>query len=321
MSVDMTWFVRSALSSLFLWACGGDVPGPIDGGDPDAGIHADAEPPDGGCPARASGRLGPGGGTLVHCDGARLEVPPGALAAETELFVERLEAAPAPPLPYVLAGPAFRFGPEDVRLSAPARFDLPHDGGARMEMAALVDDAWVLVEVCDSDDSVVTQSFASLGTLAAARDPNVYPEGPTGLGDGAVDFTFGETADRLEAIYAIDQDVGEARALTLVYRRTVGDALEQLDVRLHVSVEGVVEPLQVAYANTATGEIWDVLELLDPDALDVSLTRADGDALEGTIDATLRLGDQRRPLTATFTATVVEWRYPPERSCGMPPEG
>jgi hypothetical protein len=64
----------------------------------DAGSDASPIAPDApdldasaGCSARATATIGPAGGTVTHCDGARLEVPAGALSAPTELSIERVE--------------------------------------------------------------------------------------------------------------------------------------------------------------------------------------------------------------------------------------
>ena len=65
-------------------------------------------------------------------------------------------------------------------------------------------------------------------------------------------------------------------------------------------------------------EIWDVLDILHPGDATVTITSHDGRSIAGTIEATLHLGDATRPFTATVEATTVEWRYPPERSCGTP---
>lgn len=292
---------------------------------PDAGVDAplpmadagvDAAEPDAGC-ARTTATLGAAGGTLTHCDGARLEVPAGALAADTELFIERAVDVPAISSPYVLAGPAFRFGPETTALTAPLRVVLPHGGGERMEMAALVEDEWLTVEICESDDTTVTLSPAGFGTYAAAHDPNVYPDGPSGLGTGHIEYTFGELESSLEIEYAIDEHIGEGESLTLVFRRSDEAGLVQVDLRLAIDGDEASIP-QLAHADTSVSEIWDVLDILHPGDAEVVITSHDGRSIAGTIEATLHLGEATRPFTATFEATTVEWRYPPERSCGTP---
>jgi hypothetical protein len=294
----------------------------LDSGSADAGVGdagLDAGMP---CPNPVRATFGAAGGTLEHCDGARLEIPPGAVAEGTELSIERLEesAVPAISAPYVLAGPAFAFA-SDTALTGRVRVVLPHEGGERMEMAVLFEGAWAVVEVCDVEESIVAQTFGALGTFAAAHDPTPYPDGPSGLGSGAIDFDFGAVSASIDIGtmgHAIDEDIGPGRSLTLLYRRSDAAGLEQVDLRFGIDETGAVSPLQLAYANTATSEIWDVLEPLHPGQLMIELTSDDGTAIEGTIDATLHLGDQTRAFSATFTASSVEWRYPPERVCEIP---
>lgn len=314
-----------ALLGLIVAGCGDGTAQPDAGGDAAVsdGGALDAAADAGTCGVRVTATIGAEGGTLAHCDGARLEIPAGALEADTELWVERLDGAAVPMIgsPYVLAGPVFRFGPAGTSFGADARYLLPHGGGGRMEMAALIEGEWAVLEVCGSDETHVWQSFRSVGTFAAAHDPTDYPEGPTGLGSGSVDFTFDgmSTTIAIEARngHAIDEQIGQGRSLTLLYRRSDDMGLEQLDVRLVIDAAGAVTPIQVAYANTAVGEIWDVAEFAYPDDLTITITSDDGTAIRGTIAATLHRGEETRALSATFEASSVEWRYPPERACGM----
>ncbi|MFO0680778.1 MAG: hypothetical protein U0234_01950 [Sandaracinus sp.] len=288
---------------------------------PDAGMAFDA-----GCLARVSQVVGPEGATLEHCDGARVVVPPGALASPTELFLERVVDPPSIVAPYVLAGPAFELGPAGTTFAGRVEVSVPHGGGERMEMAVLVDGAWQVVEVCRSDATHVTQSFGGAGRFVAAHDPTVYPPGPGGLGTGAVDYTLGgvdgapDRTDHLEIEYAIDEQIGEGESLTLVFRRSDAAGLVQIDLRLAVAADGTVEPVQLAWADTGAGEIWDVIAFLHPGELQIVTDSRAGRALSGTVTATLHLGDRMRSLSATFRATSVEWRYPPERICDMPQE-
>jgi hypothetical protein len=320
----------SIFVALGIAGCGGSsgVDGGLDasaddGGNVDAGA-SDAGPDgggaDAGCAERVTATIGSAGGTLVHCDGAILEVPPGAVEDGTELFIERAPTGPAISLPYVLAGAAFTFGPTDTVLTGRVRVVVPHDGGERMEMAIFVDDAWQLLEICESDETTVSQSFGVLGTFVAAHDPNEYPPGPSGLGTGSIEFTFGAT-DTIPIDmngHAIDEDLGPGRSLTLLYRRSDDVGFEQVEARFGIDEDGAITPLQLSYYDAATGEIWSVLDLLNPGDLTIVITEDDGTAIAGTIDATLHLGEDTRAFTATFSASSVEWRYPPERVCDIP---
>lgn len=313
---------RALLCLWILSGCDAAVAPTDTGTEPDA-PDAPSVPEDAGC-ARVVATIGASGGTIVHCDGARLELPAGALSADTELFVERVASPPSITAPYVLAGPAFTFGPSGVVLAAPANVVLPTDGGDRMELAVLVDGAWQVVEACASDATTISQAFGGLGTFVATRDPNTYPPGPSGIGEGSIDFVLGgaaggpEQTGTLDIEYAIDEAVGSGETLTLVFRRSDAAGLVQFDLRFGTTDTGMLEAVQLAYADTSVGEIWDVISFLHPGDLSVELTTHDARTVAGTITATLHLGDATRSLTATFTATHAEWRYPPERACGMP---
>ncbi|AKF11794.1 hypothetical protein [Sandaracinus amylolyticus] len=294
----------------------GSDAGASDAGGSDAGSDA------GGCGARVTATIGPEGGTLAHCDGASLVVPPGAMASAAELSIERVASPPAPLAPHVLAGPAFIFDAPGVLFSDSVTVVLPHDGGPRMEMAAQTDEGWLLLESCEVTETTISQSFRALGTFVALHDPTPYPERLTGLGEGRIDFTFGGIEDEIDVDpegHAIDQDPGEGRTLTLLFRRSGDSGFVQVDLRFTISAEGVVEPLQIQHYDGSVGEIWSADILAWPDDLDVTITRDEAGVIEGTIDATLHYGsEQTRPFTATFTARSELYRYPPERACELP---
>ena len=101
-----------------------------------------------------------------------------------------------------------------------------------------------------------------------------------------------------------------------MYRRS-GEVLEQLELKLWVANDGTVEPVQVMHYSSATGEIWSADAFAQPDAISIELTE-DGATLQGTAEGLLYRGEDSRALSATFEATPVLFRFPPERSCGFP---
>lgn len=316
-----------ALFVVYLAACSGpaeDADAGTDAAVADAGTLEDAGTDAGGCAERVMATIGPEGGEVVHCAGARLVVPAGALAEPTELAIERVTGVPDPFAPYVLAGDAFRFEPMTPALADSVEVVLPHDGGARMEMAVVVDDAWLVIEACNVTETTISQTFHALGTFVALRDPTPYPDSVTGVGEGTIAYTFGDVTDTLDADphgYAIDSDPGEARSLTLLYRRSDDTGLVQVDVRFTIAADGLVEPLQIQRADTSVSEIWSADVIATPDDLTITITSDVGGAIEGTIDATLHLGEMTRPFSATFSATPGLFRFPPELVCEDLPKG
>lgn len=313
---------RTVLFGLALLAgCGNDSPS-NDAGPLDANA-VDARTIDAGCGDRLAATIGSAGGTLEHCAGARLVVPPGALDADVELSITRVEVDVDPQAPLVLAGPAFAFGaPSGTSLALGVEVVLPHDGGDRVEIAALIDGAWETFEACGVTDSTIDQSVGFFGTFAALRDPTTYPDsGPSGLGAGTIEYTFGTLSETLEidpSGYGIDEDPGARRSLTFVFRRSDEDGLRQVDLRFVLEADGTLLPVQLAHADTVLSEIWSADELAHPGDTTIAITRDEAGALEGTIDATLHLGDEERAFHATFDASAEPWRYPPERVCGHP---
>lgn len=66
--------------------------------------------------------IGPAGGTVSSLDGASLEIPAGALAAETTITITTTSATTPGAL-----GRAYAFGPEGIVLSVPGTVKLPFD--------------------------------------------------------------------------------------------------------------------------------------------------------------------------------------------------
>ena len=83
-----------------------------------------------GNPASLSGTVvGAGGGTVFGPNGAKVEVPPGALAADTVIRIEQSSAgAPALPGDFSAQGQMFAFTPHGTTFSLPVTLTLPFDG-------------------------------------------------------------------------------------------------------------------------------------------------------------------------------------------------
>jgi uncharacterized delta-60 repeat protein len=99
---------------LALGACGG-------GGGDDEENTLPAPPP-------AQTGIGPAGGTVTGPNGARIEIPPGALASNVDIRIEQSSAG-APPLPanFAAFGQMFAFLPHGTTFAAPVTVTLPFD--------------------------------------------------------------------------------------------------------------------------------------------------------------------------------------------------
>ena len=75
--------------------------------------------------------IGAAGGTVLGPNGAKVEIPAGALAINTEIKVE-LTAAGAPPLPAGIAavGQVFAFTPHGTTFAVPVTITVPFDPAA-----------------------------------------------------------------------------------------------------------------------------------------------------------------------------------------------
>ncbi len=87
-------------------------------------------------------RLGPAGGRLEGPDGdAAVLVPPGALGAPSVLSIRRLEPGEVPPALAALrlVSRVYRFGPDGLRFSRPARVEIFFDADQLPSGVALED--------------------------------------------------------------------------------------------------------------------------------------------------------------------------------------
>jgi ZU5 domain len=69
--------------------------------------------------------IGPNGGMASHSDGTSLNIPPGALATDTNITIQSVNVK-APP-GTVLVGPAYDFGPEGTTFKAGVTITLPFE--------------------------------------------------------------------------------------------------------------------------------------------------------------------------------------------------
>ena len=131
------------------------------------------------------GTIGPEGGELTGAkgtsfEGVHLVVPPGALAAPTDLQITLSnDATPLPPAA-LRCGPMFDIGPDNVTLAIPATVTLPFDETIVTDHNRFDDevkvwvregDAFVQRKQIDSEDSRVTIALPQLTHVAAGVNP------------------------------------------------------------------------------------------------------------------------------------------------------
>ena len=128
----------------------------------------------------AARTIGPAGG-VVALDGVRLEVPAGALSAETMI---RITATTLPaPAGYTLYSPVYRFEPEGTVFARPVSLTLPFTGDVRLATAF-----W-------SRPSAMGGGYERLGGIPSASSITFSATHfSTGFVANGVDYT--ETADR-----------------------------------------------------------------------------------------------------------------------------
>ena len=104
--------------------------------------------------------VGAAGGTLEHPTGAKLVVPPGALAADVELSITGAEAPGTGQVGAPAVGQAFVLGPEGQQFTAPLSIEVPVDPALVQSLNADVDELRLRLAPQD------TLKFVELATTA-----------------------------------------------------------------------------------------------------------------------------------------------------------
>jgi hypothetical protein len=132
------------------------------------------------------GTIGPSGGELVGqagsaLDGVHLVIPPGALAADTDISVRPVDGETALPVTAVRCGPEFTIEPAGLALAMPATLTVPFDENAVSDQDRFDDQVkvWVLGDgnkwgqqlQTDSTSGQVTVQLDQLTVAAAGVNP------------------------------------------------------------------------------------------------------------------------------------------------------
>ncbi len=143
--------------------------------------------------------LGPAGGEVVHPSGARIGVPAGALAADTELSIGELPPANLEfPLPSgtQAVSTIFGFQPHGQLFALDARISLPYSWAApsavRLLRASPGSD-WQEVSMTDITPSSVVRDTATFSFYVAVVDGDGGSGGSTGGSGGSTGGSGGST--------------------------------------------------------------------------------------------------------------------------------
>lgn len=305
------------LALALLAACGG-----ADEALPDATstVAPDAGPP---CEvgATAAGELGPAGGELTLC-GARLALAPGAAAGPTAASITWVEPPSALPAERALAGGVFRFDVDPAPAAGLVSIDVPAaDGDGYLYLYGHDGADWFQLEACRLDGGIIGQDIAARGTFAAMRNTEVYPDSPSGLGDGTLDAVldgvpYAFTLDASSRGIYEDAPAGDRVVTFYLWLTPTGGMLKVLDVRLAVPVTGAPEVIAASWTDL-DGPSYSYIGAITPGAATVTLTGGTaGDRYVGDLAVTfVDAEDAAHELTATFDITVEEYGFPPEASC------
>lgn len=291
-------------------------------GDGGAGAGPDCETP-------SSAEIGPEGGTLEHC-GAKLVIPPGALA-DTQSFQIGIDPAPPQaPFHYELASPVFNIRPQNPGLQQPASLTIAHEAAdSRFELVRYDErfGGFAPIEACEVTATSIQQFVGVLGTWAVLADTLDYPDSTTGLGDGTLDLdfqgdqvTYDLDAANSYGIYQANED--GSKTVTLLAIREVKGGLERLRIDLSTLALGGGALVQVDWLSTVTGTGYSYIQGLIGSAGEISVEETEGRLL-GSLSANVQGGDPpgEVPLSLSFDVAVELFAFPPELSCPSGPEG
>jgi hypothetical protein len=167
-----SWGMAMALAGMLLGTAAGC-----------GGVEATGEPATSGS---LHGTIGAEGGELTGeagtpLAGVHLVIPPGALAARTEIDIHPATSATPLPATAVECGPMFAIEPAGLALAAPATLTLPYDESVISEQNRFGDEvkmwvkngtaAWGQRQQIDSDASTVTIQMDALELVAPGVNP------------------------------------------------------------------------------------------------------------------------------------------------------
>ncbi|HEX4447529.1 MAG TPA: hypothetical protein VH044_12360 [Polyangiaceae bacterium] len=178
------------------------------------------------------GTIGPQGGELVGktgsaLDGVHLVIPPGALAADTDISIRPASNDTALPVTAVRCGAEFTIEPAGLKLAVPASLSLPFDEGTVTDQNRFDDEVkvWVLNGAMwgqqlqtDSEPGQVTVDLDTLTTAAAGVNPPAASD--------IVHFSFAPNPKFAQCLAAFPGDASRAPTVTAdVVRGDLNDGL------------------------------------------------------------------------------------------------
>lgn len=272
---------------------------------------------DGCAPVQAE--IGPAGGTLRLC-GAVLTVPPDAVESPVLFGIAPVDEPDAAPFDMELAGPAFRFTPDDVYFPIAPSIRVPREDARRggIAMHDPTEQEFFMIEACEVSRGGVQQYSGILGTFAAVRYIGDLPVSTQGLGDGTLEATIAGTThlhdlDTPGANWAIYNDLPDGRKLiTVSTLKDVPNGIEA--VRLDFTIDpqaGTGDLAQISALGSVSGSF---IAGIMGEATLVLGDISDG-RIRGTIDATLASGADTVAFDAQFDIAAERYYFPPSLSC------
>lgn len=161
----VTWAWSMAVL-LCVTACGDD-----DGAGPrDAATH-DADDPS---VTKVTQLVGPEGATIELSDGAKVEIPAGAVSSSVQITLQKLELNEVAPMPETVQarGKAYAFKPHGQAFVNPVKISVPFTGTMDavrpFKLANEVDDSWEMVPDETKTTNLVSFDSMTFSVIAAA---------------------------------------------------------------------------------------------------------------------------------------------------------
>lgn len=140
----------------------------------------------------ATESIGSEGGDVTS-GGIAVEIPPGALAEDTDVSINEVDDPPSAPTGFALVGPAVAFTPHGTEFQEPVTLTVPYTSTDTTLVMLRLDDeedtSWEMVTGATFDDgeaSVEVESFSVYAVAKAAAvttDGGAPPEGMGGSGN------------------------------------------------------------------------------------------------------------------------------------------
>lgn len=271
---------------------------------------------------RFSAEFGPLGGALEGC-GAKLEIDPNILPANTEVSLTVVALEAAPPGGLEQAGLAFELeaaGDVPPADKPPLHLWLPHAETQNYLYFFRRTTDWEGIEACEVTEQQIAQRVAVEGTYVALVSSESFPESRQGLGSGTLTESFRGESHSYDLdsgefdTYAIYDEGGDgSRGYVLSATQPDGNGGTRL-LRLNFSQAGDAWSFNEVTAGDLNG-LYGYLPFDTSIPAEITVDSLSGTSLRGQFSVEVNLGDDKQLLEGTFDVSVEKYRYPPEGVC------